>query len=120
MARASLAAGEYLLTGGFDAEAGRAAYMAAFHAAQAFIFSRTGRSPKTHGGTRSEFARLAQAEPGIERAHVAFIVRAYELKASADYDQSEPVTPEDARRALAAAAEFVAAVSALAIASPEA
>jgi len=31
-------------------EAGRAAYLAGFHAAQAFIYEQTGRTVKTHSG----------------------------------------------------------------------
>ena len=38
--------------------AARSAYYAAFHAAEAFIFERTGKVAKTHSGVRSEFARL--------------------------------------------------------------
>ena len=35
--------------------AAREAYMAAFHAAQALIFERTGKPAKTHNGTQSRF-----------------------------------------------------------------
>lgn len=41
--------------------AGRAAYLAAYQAAQALIFERTGKAAKSHNGVRSEFARLARA-----------------------------------------------------------
>ena len=44
-------------------DAGRNAYLAAFHAAQALIFERTGKIAKTHRGVHSEFARLAKQEP---------------------------------------------------------
>jgi uncharacterized protein (UPF0332 family) len=46
--------------------AGREAYLAAFHAALAFIAERTGRTPKTHRGTHVEFARLSRDEPAID------------------------------------------------------
>ena len=59
-ARESLAFARYALAGEYTQEAGRSAYMAAYHAAMALIVARTGRSPKTHSGTRSEFARLAR------------------------------------------------------------
>ena len=36
-------------------DAGRNAYLAAFHAAQAFIFERTGKVAKTHQGVHAEF-----------------------------------------------------------------
>ena len=65
--------------------AGRSAYLAAFHAAQAFIFDRTGKIAKTHTGVRSEFARLAKDDPGIDRAFPSFLARAYNLKTAADY-----------------------------------
>jgi len=40
--------------------AGRAAYLAAFHAAQALIFERIGKVPKTHHGVHAQFSRLAR------------------------------------------------------------
>jgi hypothetical protein len=45
--------------------AGRAAYLAAFHAAQALIFERGGKVPKTHHGVHAQFSRLAKNEPRI-------------------------------------------------------
>jgi len=48
--------------------AGRAAYLAAFHAAQAFIFESTGKAAKSHNGVRSEFARLTRAEARLDRS----------------------------------------------------
>ncbi|MGA8158113.1 MAG: HEPN domain-containing protein, partial [Rhodoplanes sp.] len=55
-----------LLAQQFTDEAGRNAYFAGFHAAQAFIFEKTDRSPKTHSGVQAEFARLAKREPLID------------------------------------------------------
>jgi uncharacterized protein (UPF0332 family) len=43
---------------GLAEAAGRAAYLAAFHAAQALIFERDGRVPKTHRG----FAEIGAAK----------------------------------------------------------
>jgi uncharacterized protein (UPF0332 family) len=37
-------------------DAGRAAYLVAFHAAQALISERENRTLKTHGGVQSEFS----------------------------------------------------------------
>jgi uncharacterized protein (UPF0332 family) len=45
--------------------AGRAAYLAVFHAAQALIFERIGKVPKTHHGVHAQFSRLARNEPRI-------------------------------------------------------
>jgi uncharacterized protein (UPF0332 family) len=50
---------------GLAEAAGRAAYLAVFHAAQALIFERTGKVPRTHRGVHAQFSRLARAEPEI-------------------------------------------------------
>src|SRR5882672_12208502 len=67
-------------------DAGRNAYLAAFHAAQAFIFERTGRVAKTHQGVRVEFNRLAKGEMRIDRERQRFLAQAYNLKSVADYE----------------------------------
>lgn len=64
--------------------AGRTAYLAAYHAAQAFIFDRTGKVTKSHGGARGEFARLAKEDRRIDRAFTSFLAQAYTLKEVAD------------------------------------
>ena len=46
-------------------EAGRHAYSAAYHAAQALIFERTGKASKTHKGVKALFGKLAKAEPAM-------------------------------------------------------
>ena len=61
-ARESLGFARYALAGEYTEEAGRSAYRTAYHAVLAFILARTGKSPKTHSGLRSEFARLAREE----------------------------------------------------------
>jgi uncharacterized protein (UPF0332 family) len=45
--------------------AAREAYLAAFHAAEAYIFEQTGRTVKTHRGLRTTFSQLARNEPRI-------------------------------------------------------
>jgi len=65
--------------------AGRTAYLAAYHAAEAFIFDRTGKITKSHKGARIEFARLTKDDPRIDRAFTAFLAQAYRLKEAADY-----------------------------------
>jgi uncharacterized protein (UPF0332 family) len=40
--------------------AGRTAYLAGFHAAQALIFETSGRIYKTHSGVHGEFSRLVE------------------------------------------------------------
>jgi len=65
--------------------AAREAYLAVFHAAEAYIFEQTGKVAKTHRGVRSEFARLARAEPRVGRDLVTFLGAAYQFKTRADY-----------------------------------
>jgi uncharacterized protein (UPF0332 family) len=104
-----------LLAQNFTDEAGRAAYLAGFHAAQAFIFEAAGRSPKSHGGVQSEFARLVSQRTGVDGDTRAFLGRTYNLKAIADYEtgQDAKVTPEQAAAAIEAARRFMAVVTAL-------
>ena len=66
-------------------EAGRAAYLAGLHAAQALIFETTGRVRKRHSTVQSEFARLVKDDPGFDMELRAFLPRTYNLKAIADY-----------------------------------
>ena len=112
-ARAALEQGRYLLAGRFLNGAGRDAYMAAFHAALAIIVDRTGKEPKTHAGTRSEFARLAKDEPALGREAVAFLARAYEFKEFADYAEGRRPAGDQAREALDASANLIGIVATL-------
>jgi len=101
-----------LLAQGFTDDAGRAAYLAGFHAAQALIFEKLGRSPKTHSGVQSTFARTTKDEPSLDREMRAFLGRAYNLKAVADYEtgRGAKVTVTQATEAISAARRFVAAI----------
>jgi uncharacterized protein (UPF0332 family) len=64
--------------------AGREAYLAAYHAAEALIFERTGKIAKTHRGLRAQFALLAR-DVSIDQAIWEILGQAYELKSLADY-----------------------------------
>ncbi len=55
--------GRVILGVGLNDDAGRAAYLAAFHAAQSVIFEQTGKLIKTHRGVQSEFLRLTKDDP---------------------------------------------------------
>ncbi len=114
-ARQDLAKATATLGIGLADEAGRLAYLAAFHAAQAFIFERTGRTPMTHHGVRSRFGALARAEPGVDIALRRFLTDGYDLKSIADYaiDPDAVITRDDAAAAIAAATQFVASIEAL-------
>jgi uncharacterized protein (UPF0332 family) len=58
----------------FADEAGRAAYLAGFHAAEALISERTGKVARTHEGVNSQFHRLTRDDPGIDTELRAFSV----------------------------------------------
>ena len=104
-----LEAGATLKIGLTDA-AGRSAYLAGFHAAQAFISEQTGRSVKTHKGVQIEFQRLTKDDRGFPPDLRAFLSQAYNLKAIADYETGPgaEVSEDQAAQALALAQRFVA------------
>jgi uncharacterized protein (UPF0332 family) len=110
-----------ILAIGIQDEAGRQAYYAAFHAAQALIFERSGKASGSHQGVKTEFARLAQSDPRIERKFTAFLARAYRLKSVADYETGTAaiVTAAQASEAMGLAEEFVAAIRRIIAAVPE-
>jgi uncharacterized protein (UPF0332 family) len=94
-------------------EAGRCAYLAAFHAAQAMISERTGRVGKTHVGVHSQFNLLAKDEPGIGVEMRRFLSDAFDLKATADYEIGPDafVSTEEAETAIAGATNFVGCIA---------
>ena len=99
----------------FNDEAGRAAYLAGFHAAQALISERTGRIARTHQGVNSQFNLLTQGDARVDADLRAFLGRTYNLKAIADYETGpgSHVSAEMAREAVQTARRFVEAVAAL-------
>jgi uncharacterized protein (UPF0332 family) len=66
--------------------AGRTAYLAEFHAAQALIFERTGKSLKSHRGVHTEFLRLTRDDASMEPDLRIGLSQAYNLKSIADYE----------------------------------
>jgi uncharacterized protein (UPF0332 family) len=64
--------------------AGRTAYLAGFHAAQALISDRTGHAVKSHGGVKTQFHRLVRGDVRVDDTLRAFLGFAYNLKAIAD------------------------------------
>lgn len=99
----------------FADEAGRAAYLAGFHAAEALISERTGKVAHTHDGVNREFHRLTRAEVRIDTELRGFLSRAYNLKSIADYETGPGsiVSPEQVETALATAVKFVDIVTEL-------
>jgi uncharacterized protein (UPF0332 family) len=112
-ARSLLQQARYLLAGGFTDGAARDAYMAAFHAALAFIVEGTGKEPKTHSGTRSEFARLARNDQRLDRAFTTFLGRGFGLKVAADYDHEEPLAVAETGQIIDEAAKMVDTIAAV-------
>lgn len=97
----------------YNEAAGRTAYLAGFHAAQALISARTGRAVKTHSGVRTEFHRLIRGDTRFDDNLRDFLGATYNLKAIADYETGpgSDVPPERAMRAVADAKLFVEKVT---------
>jgi uncharacterized protein (UPF0332 family) len=96
-------------------DAGRAAYLACFHVAQAIIFERESRVLKTHRGVQTEFNRIMKSDPRADRELVGFLARAYKFKTVADYGFDAPAhaTDADAWNAFQEATRFFDAFTAL-------
>lgn len=92
--------------------AGRNAYLAAFHAAQAYIFENAAKVLKTHNGVQTEFLRLTKDDPRIDAELRLFLSRAYNLKAIADYETGPgaEVSAERATDAVETGKRFVALI----------
>jgi uncharacterized protein (UPF0332 family) len=110
-----LAEAETMLSVGLSEAAGRTAYLAGFHAAQALIFERTGKVLKTHNGVRTEFLRLTKDDPSTDAELRAFLPQSYNLKSIADYetDPASNVSPDRATAAIEMGKRFVVHVEAL-------
>ena len=99
----------------YNDDAGRAAYLAALHAAQALIFERTSQLASSHGGINSQFNLLTRGDPRVDAELRRFLPHAYDLKAVADYEAGPgSVVPlERVEAAIMTARRFVEVVSAL-------
>jgi uncharacterized protein (UPF0332 family) len=71
-ARRCLARARIILAAGIGEDAGRNAYLAAFHGAQALITERMGKDAKTHRGVHTQFARLTRNEPRLSHEYANF------------------------------------------------
>jgi uncharacterized protein (UPF0332 family) len=112
-ARRLLQESDGMLAMEYNEAAGRTAYLAGFHAAQALISARTGRAVKTHSGVRTEFHRLIRGDTRFDDNLRDFLGATYNLKAIADYETGpgSDVPPERAMRAVADAKLFVEKVT---------
>ncbi len=101
---------EAMLSINLNDAAGRSAYLAGFHAAQAYLSERTGRAVKTHKDVHTEFRRLTRDDPCLPADLRGFLSQAYNLKAIADYETrpGAEVSDEQAMQAFVAARRFVA------------
>jgi uncharacterized protein (UPF0332 family) len=113
--RGLLGQADTMLAVGLTDAAGRTAYLAGLHAAQALIFERTSKVIKRHRGVQNELQRLTKDEPRFDPELRAFLVRTYNLKAIADYDTDPDtaVTAEEAQEAVETAKGFVARIAEL-------
>jgi uncharacterized protein (UPF0332 family) len=115
-ARHCLAGAKKIADTGLPDVAAREAYLAAYHAAEAYIFERTDKAAKTHRGVRSQFSRLARREPSIQREFLTFLAQGYEFKTIADYGIGpaiDAISPDDATSAIDTAARFIDATAEL-------
>jgi uncharacterized protein (UPF0332 family) len=108
--RQCLTRGRTILAAGVGEDAGRNAYLAAFHAAQALIAERTGKDAKTHKGVDAQFARLTRNEPRLSlELRRQFLAQAYDIKSIADcglgHDTDVPL--DRAGAAIETAEQFV-------------
>ena len=99
----------------FGEAAGRAAYLAAFHAAQAMIFERSGKVPRTHRGVHVQFSRIAKDEPRLGIELPRFLSQAYDFKTVADYEigPDAAVPLSEALSTIAAAESFIDVIAEL-------
>jgi len=114
-AQQSLADAEVILGVRIARVAAREAYMAAFHAAEAFVVEKTGKVVKTHAGLRTEFSRLAQGPDDIGRWMTTFLANAFRFKSLSDYDvtQETPITLANAEALIVDARSFVELIAKL-------
>ena len=109
-ARATLADAQKIAALPLPHVAAREAYLAAFHAAEAYIFEQSGKAAKTRRGVRSEVPRPVRTEPRIGRDLVTFLGAAYQFKTRADYaiaSMATPITDAEATIAIATTARFI-------------
>lgn len=107
--------GTTMLGVSLNEDAGRTAYLAGFHAAQAFIFENTQKVFKSHRGVQTEFLRLTKDDPRFTADQRIFLSQTYNLKAIADYETGpgSEISPERATRAVGAGKQFVEQIAKL-------
>ena len=114
-AREFLEKAEDMLIDDWPDEAGRAAYLAGLHAAQALIVDRTGKVIRRHRGVQRELGRLTKDEPHFDQELTLSWPRLQSQKAIADYETGpcSRVSIESARAAIDMARRFVESITGL-------
>jgi uncharacterized protein (UPF0332 family) len=109
-----------MLSVGLSEDAGRNAYLAGFHAAQALLFDTTGKTFKSHRGVQKDFLHLTKDDPRFTSEHRLFLSQSYNLKAIADYETGpgSEISPDRAAHAVRAGKEFVSHIAGLLSATP--
>ena len=103
---------EWEATGPFPELAAREAYLAALHAACAYIAQHVGRVPKSHSGVQAQFHDLCRQRGEIAPVHPRFLSEAYAYKAAADYLGKRHPDFADLPGIIASARALIAAVEA--------
>jgi uncharacterized protein (UPF0332 family) len=100
---------------GLNEPAGRTAYLAGLHAAQALLFENTSKIVTSHKGVQSGFGRLTKGDARVDDELRAFLPLTYNLNRIADYETGPGahVSAESARKAIMTARRFVDCVTAL-------
>lgn len=113
-ARDCLARARIILDAGVGEDAGRDAYLAGFHAAQAVIRAHTGKTAKTHRGVHRLLSRLGRSDPRLAELAL-FLSQAYNLKSVADYElgPGASVPLDRAGAAIDRAAQLIDRIAAL-------
>jgi uncharacterized protein (UPF0332 family) len=90
--------------------AAREAYLAAFHAALAYLFERRNAHPKTHSGVHSLFAETAAQDPDLGPQAGSFLPKSYDWKQKHDYSLSGSISEADAEAVVDGAGDFIARI----------
>jgi uncharacterized protein (UPF0332 family) len=104
-----------MMTVSLHEDAARAAYLASFHLAQAYIFERTGKASKSHKGVQTEFFRLSKDDARVDPDLRRFLSQSYEFKSVADYFTGDEAgtSEQEAAVAIATAKRFIEHFSSL-------
>lgn len=112
-AEQKLAAARTLLVHGHYEDAVSRAYYAVFHAATALLLTE-GLTADSHAGLKALFGLRFVQTGLVDRRYAKTLASLMDGREAGDYDVFTAIDPEDARRGLAQAEEFVRVVGGLA------